>query len=514
MDDRQRSERLGLSDALRKVSSGAMERRDFLRLCSATGWGFAAMTLPGCQMLDRVFRNSKRGEITPHVIRESEGPASASNPSTDQHRFLTSVGRSFSGTKLRIIGENTPPSVATLAILKSEFTPLTGIEVEWEQAPLHQVLAAVLSDTARKAGQYDIYYWDQAWVGRFAGESVDPRALLARKDLAYPGFDFEDFLPPLVAHVASYKGQMVGIPFDIPIWIMIYRKDILKKLGLAVPKTIPDYLKLVESVQAAKIPGVYGTTEGWKSGHYTLLQKSCTWLWGHGGSFFGADERPTIVDENAQAGMEFMLRLGKSMPPAVTTWDWFGEAQSFARGNAAIYIGIGEFFPSYDNPAESEIVGLAEPAPSPKAISLRPASACGFDEVPGMSHHGGSCLAVSRYGRHIDASWVFLQWATSSDVTTRASLLGGGASPIRFSNYRDPRILAKNRVTTGTTRHFAVTLDAIQHHLGTEPHLPEWPALADQFAIELGRMTTDQQSVKETLRNMSKAADRAREGHL
>jgi multiple sugar transport system substrate-binding protein len=207
--------------------------------------------------------------------------------------------------------------------------------------------------------------------------------------------------------------------------------------------------------------------------------------------------------------MEFMLELGKNMPPGVTTWDWFGEAKNFARGRAGIYLGIGEFFPSYDDPAVSSVVGLVEAAPAPQPIALRPSSACGFDEVPGMSHQGGSGLAVSRYSKHIDAAWVFLQWATSADITTRASLLGGGASPIRYSNYRDPRIKEKARVTPGTTRHFDVTLDAIMHHMGTEPHLPAWPTLSLDFAVELGKMTTGQQAVRPTLARMAALSRRA-----
>jgi multiple sugar transport system substrate-binding protein len=119
-------------------------------------------------------------------------------------------------------------------------------------------------------------------------------------------------------------------------------------------------------------------------------------------------------------------------------------------------------------------------------------------------------MAVSKFSKNVDAAWVFLQWATSSDITTRASLLGGGATPIRFSNFTDPRIQANNKVVAGTTRHFDVTLDAIQNRMGTEPHLPEWAALSvDSFAVELGKMTTGQQDVQTTLDNMAAAAAKA-----
>jgi multiple sugar transport system substrate-binding protein len=501
MDDAERQRRLKLADTVEDHHRGHISRRQMLAALFQLGCCSLA-ALSGC-------RRRPRPTQTRRDPRLDIGPYSALDPESEQHRFLKDVGRTFAGTRLRVVGENTPPSQATIDIMRREFSPLTGIEVEWELLPLERALAKIVGETARKTGAIDVFYCDQAWLGDFFGDMVDPTPLLAKQDLAYPGYDFSDFLPPVVRHVASYKGQLVAIPFDIPVWIMIYRHDIFEELELAVPRTIPEYLAAVKAIFAAKAPEVYGTVEGWKAGHYSLLQKVTTWLWGHGGAFFGADERSSINDEEAAQGMAYLLELGSFMPPGVTTWDWFGEANSFASGKAGIYIGIGEFFPSYDDPTSSKIVGRAEAAPSPAAISLRPPDRCGFEETPGMSHHGGSSLAISRYSRNIDAAWLFLQWATCSDVTTRASLLGGGSSPIRYSNYGDPRVKAMARVAPGTTRHFDVTLDAIMNHLGTEPHLPGWASLStDSFAVELGKMTTNQQGINVTLRNMAaRAAD-------
>lgn len=500
MDETERQRRLKVAETIDDQHRGVISRRRMLAtlaqlgVCSLAG-------LEGCR------RRSAPAPLRSGPTRDI-GPQSALDPQSEQHRFLKDIRGAFAGTRLRVVGENTPPSQATVDIMREEFIPLTGIDVEWELLPLDRVLSKITAETARRTGAIDIFYCDQAWIGSFSGDMVDPHALLAKKDRAYPGYDFDDFLAPLVKHVASYKGRLAAIPFDIPVWIMMYRRDLFEELGLSVPRTIPEYLAVVQAIYKAKAPAIYGTAEGWKSGHYSLLQKITTWLWGHGGAFFGADERPTIDDEKAAAGMEYMLELGRYMPPGVTTWDWFGEARSFAHGRSAIYIGIGEFFPSYDDPTSSSVVGLADVAPSPAALELRSSSLCGFDETPGMSHHGGSSLGISRYSKNIDAAWLFLQWATSSDVTTRASLLGGGSSPIRHSNYSDPRIKAMAKVTPGTTRHFDVTLDAITNHLGTEPHLPGWASLAsDSFAVELGKMTTGQQGIKATLRNMAVAAE-------
>lgn len=501
MNEKDRSQRLLMLKTVNRFHHGQISRRQFLRKCAQLGFGFSsAYFLSGC---DQQLSSS-----TSKDLKESMGPKSAGKAGTDQQSFLKDVGRFFSGSTIRIVSEFTPPSQATKELMKEEFIPLTGINVEWELLPLERVLAKIAVDTAREAGTHDIFYLDQAWIGRFINDAVDPRELLQKKEFAYPNYDFDDFLPVLVEKIASYKGQLAAIPYDIPIFITMYRKDIFEELNLLVPKTIDQYLAVCRAISEAKIPELYGTTAQWKSGHYGLECHMTAWLWAHGGSIFGADERPTINDERAVAAMEYMLELGKYMAPGTTTWDWYGESNCFAQGQAGIYTSWGEFFPSYDDPAHSKVVGLADVAPCPAPMMLRSKSECGFDETPGVSHQGGSSLAISKYSKNVDAAWIFLQWATSADVTTRACLMGGGASPIRKSNYTDPRVREKAIVTAGTTRHFDVTLDAIMNHMGTEPHLPAWASLSvDSFAVELGKMTTGQQSIKVTLENMAKAAE-------
>jgi len=501
MHDAERQRRLGFTQAAEAYARGRMGRREFLRVSALAGFG----VLAGCR--------PRRGEANAGNLKlaDTTGPLSAIDPQTEQHKFLRSVGRGFAGATLRIVSEDTPPSRVTRELARQEFVALTGINIEWEQLPLDRVLAKVSADTARQAGTHDIFYIDQSWVSKFAGDTVDPRTLLAKKDFAYPGYNFSDILTPLVRHVASDKERIVGIPYDIPIYIMMYRRDVFEQLKLAPPTTFPEYMEAAKTVHEAMAPRMYGTCGQWKAGHYSLECDMTMFLWGHGGSVYGADRHPRISDERATAAMEYMLQLGRYMPPAVTTWDWFGQSHAFAQGEVAFYTSWGEFFPEHDSPARSKIVGLAEPAPCPQPIALRPASECGFGETPGASHQGGSSLAISRHGKQVDAAWIFLQWATSSDVTSRACILGGGASPIRRSNYEDPRVKARAKVMTGTTRHLEVTLDAILNRMGTEPHLPDWPALSvESFAMELGKMVTGQQNVKTTLANMARDAEAAR----
>lgn len=467
----------------------------------------AGLLLGGCGKAQNGRTEGGKGKSLPG---DELSDYSARVQGTQANRFLRDCQGPFAGTKLRILTEGTPPSLACRRLVELEFSPLTGIEVEWIVAPLARVYARTQVDMAREAGHHDIFYIDQSWLGKFRPylEEVDPWR--ERADLAYPGWDWEDFLEPLVRHTASFGGSVIAVPYDITIFIGMVRRDLLKKGGYEVPETLPDYLRIARELDQALRPQIRGTTGQLRVGHYALLCHFSTWLWGKGGCFLDAGGAPMLGEASAQEAMEYLVELRRYMPHEALAWDWGGEARSFARGRAAFYGSWAEFFPMFDDPEKSTIVGLAEAVPMPRAEGLRGAEACGFGECPGMSHQGGSGLALSRYSRNKEAAWVLMQWLTCRDIAVRASLLGSGASATRESVFRDPRIVSRgNTVGPGTTRHFPVVRQAILEDMGTEPHHPRWPDLAmNRFPIELGKLVSGQQGARKTGEAMNLLARR------
>lgn len=389
-----------------------------------------------------------------------------------------------------MVTETTPPSVVINDLARSEFTPLTGIQVEIELLPLERVLQRTSLDVANQTSLYDIYYLDQSWIARFADDTVDPREKYAAEpDLAMPDYDWDDLLPSLVDGISMYRGKMVGIPFDIPLFIMFYRRDIFEELGLGVPTTMDEYLSVVQAIQEAKAPEVFGTTGQMKSGHYSLNCEWTAWLWAHGGSVFDADGFFSGGDEQGLEGLRYLMRLHEHMPPYVDDWTWDGQSQSILQGLAGVALTWGELFPATDDPNLSLVPGLMEAAPPPRAKALRAPADAGFGEIPNIGHQGGSALALSRNSKRQDAAWIFLQWATSQDVQARASLAGGGASPTRASVFDDPRIREASTVGAGTTRHLDAVRVTIDTAMGSEPALPSWPEISNGvIPRELGRL--------------------------
>ena len=158
-------------------------------------------------------------------------------------KWLQEVGSKYKGSKIRFVSEPTPPTVVASLLAREEFTANTGIEVDIEIVPLEQVLQKAAVDVRDKAGAYDLYYLDQSWTALFAGDTVDPRETYDRKkDLALPDFDWGDFSRPLLQGISTYKDKLIGIPFDIPIFILMYRKDLFDKHRLKVPTTMAEYM--------------------------------------------------------------------------------------------------------------------------------------------------------------------------------------------------------------------------------------------------------------------------------
>lgn len=477
-------------------------RRDFLRSASKLGLGLGAFGLG----MHRPFGG--------HFIPAAN--AAELRPSDEVLAWVKEVSAPFKGQTIKLATESTPPSNAINGQLKKFFEEASGMKVEIEVLPLEQVLQKMTLDIASQLGTYDLYYIDQSWAAFTAEDVFDPREQIANKpDLAMPDYNIDDFLPPLVDGVARYGDRMVGVPYDIPIFIMMYRKDIYEKMGFKAPTTLEEYYEQAKAITDEMGPDLYGATGQMKSGHYSLECDWTAWLWGHGGSIFDADGKFTGHDERGLEAMDYWTKLHKTMPPGVSGWTWDGEGQSVAQGVAATMMSWGEFFPSFDDPAASKVSGLMEAVRLPKPKhTLRTVEETGYGEIPGIGHQGGSSLAVSKNSANPDAAWIFMQWATCYDTQVLITALGGGTGPTRESVYDDPRIVANNRVGPGTTRHLNVVRDTIAMDMGSEPDLPEWTEISnDTIPVRLGKyFAGDYDSAKEAMDDIADATGKILNG--
>ena len=337
---------------------GKMDRRTFMRTAGKLGLGVGALGASS------MMPSGPRGGFI------SQAHAQDIEQDPEMMKWLADVGQQFSGQTIRLATESTPPSNAINSSLKQFFEQATGIKVEIEVLPLEQVLQKLTLDVASGLGTYDLYYIDQSWMASFSGDVIDPREKYeSDTELAMPNYNMDDFLPALVDGISMYDDIMVGVPYDIPIFITMYRKDLYEELGLSVPTTMEQYLGNAVAIQEAKGPEIFGTTGQMKSGHYSLECDWTCWLWSHGGSIFNSDGKFSGNDEAGIVAMEYWNKLKENMPEGVTTWTWDGQGQSVLQGIAGQALSWGEFFPWWDDPEASKVSGLMEAAVPPAPAS-------------------------------------------------------------------------------------------------------------------------------------------------
>src|SRR5262245_61437522 len=132
MNEHDRQQRLYVAKMAEKLRLGHIGRRDFIRAAGIAGFGFSsAYFLSGCAPA-----RSAAPAIAGPATRAADAPpvtaSTGSGSMNAQQQFLKDVGGRFKGTKVKIVSENTSPGLTITKLMKEEFTPVTGIEVDWE----------------------------------------------------------------------------------------------------------------------------------------------------------------------------------------------------------------------------------------------------------------------------------------------------------------------------------------------------------------------------------------------
>jgi ABC-type glycerol-3-phosphate transport system substrate-binding protein len=103
----------------------------------------------------------------------------------------------------------------------------------------------------------------------------------------------------------------------------------------------------------------------------------------------------------------------------------------FSSGNYGMYADTAIFAGSIEDPAKSEAAGKTR-------YALLPHGPKGV-----MSDISSWALSICAQSDNKDASWLFIQWATSPDVLLRATRDFSNLNPVRASTNEDPAVVAK-----------------------------------------------------------------------
>ena len=378
-----------------------------------------AQTLPGATVEERAI-NGAREYIKKHNLKE---PA------------LTMLMIS--------LFKNSMPAYA------KQWEELTGMKMNFVEYGYTDIPAKMMAEAVAKTGQYDIFNQFPYVVPDSAGAGV----IIPLDEFAKRGQpDFSTIEPALRAQ-QTYNGKLYLFLLDGDHLILVLRQDILALPGVkeefkarygwepGCPETMAQWEQMAEFFHTKK-----GDTRWGKTFEQDLFgamgYRAINFSYRHfpayfGGLLFDKDMKPRINTPHGIQTIKAFTSIVKYMPPDIQGWGTPQIYPFWASGQAFSVMS----FPS--------IVGYGSANPESK-IKEQQLSCI----IPGVQGDGklvrrspqaaGTGYMVSRYSKHPELAYYFLQWFTGPTKGDEAIADPKGFwDPMRGSNLTHEGIIAK-----------------------------------------------------------------------
>ena len=303
-----------------------------------------------------------------------------------------------------------------------QFEALTGITVQLSKLPEDQYATKIAADLSAGAFEYDVFmtqYYDapkyeaERWTAPLGPLMDDPKLT----DSSW--YDWPDFFPGARQIASIGKKYRDRIAITAEAQVLIYRRDVLDKMGIAPPADFDTLLSAATRItKAGAISGitVRGGTYAWWP-FYGFARS-------YGGDFLTADMKSAIASPQDKAALQMYANLAQQAPPGVTSFDWDEINTAMLSGEATMFVDSSVIYSRIKDPTLSTVADKIAVAPFPTGPAGR----------RGSSHYWSLSLAAA--SKEQAAGWLFVQWATSKPV--QGALQRKGVLAPRKSAYSAP----------------------------------------------------------------------------
>lgn len=271
----------------------------------------------------------------------------------------------------------------------------------WEDATGHKVtMVPMPASTSDQFGQYrlwlaagsadiDLYQTDVIWAPQLADHFVDLTE--AAKDLAPTHF-------PSIIESQTVNGKLVALPIFTDAPALYYRKDLLEKYGVEVPKTWEELTVAAQKIQDGERADGKGDFWGfvWQGNAYEgLTCDALEWVKSHGGGqIVEADGSVSIFNDNAVKALEQAKSwVGTISPEGVLAYQEEEARGVWQTGNAA-FMRNWPYAYGLGNGDDSAVKGLF-------AVTTLPTAG---GDTTSAATLGGWNVAVSKYSTKQEAA--------------------------------------------------------------------------------------------------------------
>lgn len=394
-----------------------------------------------------------------------------------------------------------------IQLLSPSLQSYTGITATYDLLPYLTQLNSMVLAVDTQSPSYDVFSIDNQNIASFQG-GILPYSTLAQQypDLTYPNYDPSDFIPIALDSIGTYppvapgastssSGSSLSLcPFDSPVMILFYRKDIYDKLGFSPPTTWDEYF-----MQVQKLPG-NGTPYGcvnMANADVSVVYEFLNHLASFGGSLWTIDGNsitPNLTSSDCVAALENYVRFQPYSDPGSATATWTEQFDSLVAGTSATALLWNDYY-GWLNESQYSASRAGQFFPA-----LNPAGPSGS-----FSTWGGSGLAVSKYSLHPEASYVWMQWATCKGLQEETSIGTYHIVPTRTSVPQTS--VVQSAVSSDATGYsaFEVAEQAISTGVTALTPFPSWLSVLTILASHLNNAWTGAETPGEALANAQSA---------
>lgn len=343
----------------------------------------------------------------------------------------------------------------------------------WDAGQQHQLYAVNFES---RSDTFDVMGLDIVWIAEFA------RAGWARAlDEYWQPRERAAFLPSTV-EAATYAGRRYAVPWFTDSGLLYYRKDLLAKYGLAVPRTWEALAAAARTVlDGEKEPRLLGFV--WQGKQYEgLVCDALEYIHSNQVRLLDAAGRWAADPGRTAAALRFMTDLiyeRKVSPLLVLAGDEEVARQIFGNGQAVFMRNWPYAYGIYSKPG-ADIAGKFGIAALPSFAGGAPAPTL-----------GGWFLAVNGYSRHPREAFELVRYMTSPEVQ-KEMFLKLSYLPTRSALYQDAELLAR----APQLRVFGSFLPTAR----PRPVTPFYPSISEilqtEFSAALAQIRTPEKAVR------------------
>ena len=304
------------------------------------------------------------------------------------------------------------------------------VRVEWTVRSLQAFADQPLDELARR---FDLLYVDHPSIGAaVAAECLEP--LDRHLD---PAVVDEQVASGVGRSAESYvwEGHRWALATDVAAQVAAYRKDLIERAGLGVPRTWPEVL---ETATALRRQGMWLAIPAIPVDAICAFLALCVAL---GEEPFAEPGRVVSVETGREA-LHLLAAVVSRAHPSSLEWNPPAVLERMASTDEIAYCPLAFGYSNYARPGFRPRVVRAVPPPA------------GDDGVP-RGTLGGAGLAVSSASRSVEAAAEFAAFVARPEIQ-RGPYFEGGGQPGHRTAWTDPSVNASS------SGFFRDTLDAVE----------------------------------------------------